>query len=84
MYIVYNVNSHSDNRQFETVRGAKIACTAMNKKSKNEYAVASIQEFDTKVVKMVEKTNIMSGEKFMERSDTPYYCSPSSETYWSM
>lgn len=84
MYIVYNVNSHSDNRRFETVRGAKIACTSMNKKSKDEYAVASIQEFDTKVVKMVEKTNLMSGEKFMERSDTPYYCSPSSETYWSM
>jgi len=32
----------------------------------------------------VEKTNMMTGEKFMERYDTPYYCSPSSETYWSM
>jgi len=32
---------------------------------------------------MVEKTNLMTGKKFMERSDTPYYCSPSSETYWS-
>lgn len=31
----------------------------------------------------VERTNIMSGEKFMERFDTPYFCSPSSETYWS-
>lgn len=32
----------------------------------------------------VEKTNMLNGEKFMERYDTPYYCSPSSETYWSM
>jgi len=32
----------------------------------------------------VEKTNAMTGEKFSERYDTPYYCSPSSETYWSM
>ena len=32
----------------------------------------------------VEKTNMMTGEKFLERYDTPYYCSPSSETYWSM
>lgn len=32
---------------------------------------------------MVEKTNLISGKPFMERYDTPYYCSPSSETYWS-
>jgi len=31
----------------------------------------------------VTRTNMMSGGKFMERYDTPYYCSPSSETYWS-
>ena len=24
------------------------------------------------------------GQEFKERYDTPYYCSPSSETYWSM
>lgn len=33
---------------------------------------------------MVEKRNAMNGEVFMERYDVPYYCSPSSETYWSM
>jgi hypothetical protein len=33
---------------------------------------------------MVERTNMMGGAKFMERYDTPYYCSPSSESYWSM
>ena len=32
----------------------------------------------------VTKTNMMSGKEFTERYDTPYYCSPSSETYWSM
>jgi hypothetical protein len=35
-------------------------------------------------VTMVEKTNMMGGAKFMERYDTPYYCSPASESYWSM
>ena len=30
----------------------------------------------------VEKTNMMSRKNFWERYDTPYYCSPSSETYW--
>lgn len=33
--------------------------------------------------KMVTRINLMSGKEFQERADTPYYCSPSSETYWS-
>jgi len=35
-------------------------------------------------VTMVERVNMMGGGRFMERYDTPYYCSPSSESYWSM
>jgi hypothetical protein len=30
------------------------------------------------------KTNMMSGKEYQERYDTPYFCSPSSESYWSM
>jgi len=33
---------------------------------------------------MVTSRNMMNGKEFKERYDTPYYCSPSSETYWSM
>jgi hypothetical protein len=40
--------------------------------------------YDRDVVKMVERVNLMSGQKYMEPSNTPHYCSPSSETYWSM
>jgi hypothetical protein len=40
------------------------------------------------IVKMFEtyvtKTNLMGGQEFTERYDTPIYCSPSSESYWSM
>jgi hypothetical protein len=32
----------------------------------------------------VTRTNMMGGKEFQERYDTPYYCSPSSESYWSM
>jgi hypothetical protein len=32
----------------------------------------------------VTRRNLISGQEFQERYDTPYYCSPSSETYWSM
>lgn len=32
----------------------------------------------------VTRRNMMNGQEFQERYDTPYYCSPRSETYWSM
>jgi hypothetical protein len=32
----------------------------------------------------VTKKNLMGGGEFTERYDTPYYCSPASESYWSM
>ena len=32
----------------------------------------------------VERTNLMGGKTYTERFDTPRYCSPSSEAYWSM
>lgn len=32
----------------------------------------------------VTRKNYMSGKEYQERYDTPYYCSPSSESYWSM
>lgn len=31
----------------------------------------------------VTKKNLMSGAEYQERYDTPYFCSPSSESYWS-
>lgn len=40
------------------------------------------------IVKIVEtyvlRKNLMGGAEFRERYDTPYFCSPSSESYWSM
>lgn len=38
------------------------------------------QVFETFVI----KKNMMNGQEYAERYDTPYFCSPSSETYWSM
>ena len=32
---------------------------------------------------LLTKKNYMTGETFQERYDTPYFCSPSSETFWS-
>jgi hypothetical protein len=32
----------------------------------------------------IEKKNLMTGKVFFEKYDTPYFCSPSSESYYSM
>ena len=40
----------------------------------------SVEVFETYVTR---KDNV-SGRVFRERYDTPYFCSPSSETFWSM
>ena len=31
----------------------------------------------------VTKKNLMGGREFTERYDTPHFCSPASESYWS-
>ena len=40
----------------------------------------SVEVFET----WITKKNMMSGKEFKEKYDTPYYCSPASESYWSM
>lgn len=32
----------------------------------------------------VTRKNLVTGREFQERYDTPYFCSPSSESYWTM
>ena len=33
---------------------------------------------------MVERTNLMTGKKYMEKKNTPVFMSPACESYWSM
>jgi hypothetical protein len=39
-----------------------------------------VEVFETYVT----RKNLMGRKEFKERYDTPYYCSPASESYWSM
>ena len=48
------------------------------------YAIAEVNHVHTFIEKSVVKRNAMNGNQFVEKVNTPYYCSPSSETYWSM
>ena len=103
-YAIMNVGTERLHRKagnlyevvYETERGAKGACTRLNReytgcemkvengKDVVQWVVVNYAEYCARPVKMVEKTNLMSGKKYMEAEDTPNCCSPSSETYWSM
>jgi len=39
-----------------------------------------VEVFET----FITSKNLMGGKEFQERYDRPYFCSPSSESYWSM
>jgi hypothetical protein len=52
--------------------------------TKAEFAIAEAVEFREKIEKKVVRKNLMSGEEFEEALNTPNYCSPASEAYWSM
>tara|TARA_B110000240_G_scaffold157271_1_gene174916 strand:+ start:130 stop:456 length:327 start_codon:yes stop_codon:yes gene_type:complete len=91
----YNGVARPDHRQYyKTMPAAKAGLTRI-KKAENllptdpnyaefRYAIAEADMFHSKIEKQVKKKNMMNGKEFMESANTPYYCSPSSETYWSM
>ena len=50
------------------------------------YTVDELDVVNTQTYKprRVTRKNLMSGQEFQEDVNTPYFCSPASETYWSM
>jgi hypothetical protein len=72
---------------YETESAAKAGCTRQFKKTGVVYEPMvdeAYQILKSMTTKMVEKTNLMSGLKYMEAEDTPNFMSPSCEAYWSM
>jgi len=70
---------------YETERGARQVCTKLNKTTDAEHIVLPSDQYRVQFpVKMVQRHNMMSGLPYMEAEDTPSYCSPASEAYWSM
>ena len=49
-----------------------------------KWAAADSAFFHDFIERRVTKRNLMTGEDYVERVNTPLACSPASETYWSM
>jgi len=58
------------------------ACAAVH--DCGEYGWCTAEHYRTRVVRTVERVNMMSGKRYLEPSNTPGFMSPSSEAYWSM
>lgn len=71
------------NKVYESEKGAKTACTKLNKKQNtNDWRV--IAESEIPAPKMVTRRNMMSGLEYEEAENTPAFLSPACESYWSM
>ncbi len=71
-------------RAYKTHGAARATRTRLCRKA--GYNAGDLNIVDTRHYKprMVERVNIMTGKKFKEDVNTPHFCSPSSETFWSM
>jgi len=71
-------------RSYKTFGAARATRTRLCNKA--GWSAGELSIVDTKTYKpnMVERTNLMSGKKYMEDVNTPNFCSPASESYWSM
>lgn len=48
------------------------------------YSIAEVKEYHANIEKTVERVNLMTGKTYRESINTPNYCSPASESYYSM
>jgi len=89
-FVVYGITSTVCDSEYASLRHALARAAKLNAAEAEygehgiRFGVCSIQEYRDNVVHMVERTNLRTGTKYVEPSNTPGYCSPSSEAYWSM
>jgi len=71
-------------RSYKTFASAQATRTRLCRKAGWSAGDLSIVHTQYYTPRMVTRKNLMSGAEFQEDVNTPYFCSPSSETYWSM
>ena len=71
-------------RAYKTYGAARATRTRLCGKAGWKASDLQIINAKTYQPRMVERTNLMTGQKYMEDVNTPNCCSPSSETFWSM
>ena len=90
-YVIFHKETtilFGDNKTFKTIGAAKSAITRAVTNGdiidREKYGIAGTVDFRNNIEKQMERTNLMSGEKYTEAVNTPAFMSPSCESYWSM
>lgn len=71
-------------RAYKTFGAARATRTRLCRKA--GWGVDQLSIVDTRHYKpkMVTRTNLMTGQEYQEDVNTPRFCSPASESFWSM
>ena len=72
---------------FDSLAAAKSHMTRLVKSGKYTFDQLSVTDYDyfhDYVEQIVVRNHLLNGQPLFERINLPFYCSPSSETYWSM
>ena len=77
-YIARKDTGRWASKGYHTERSAKAVMTRKDM-DKNIFEIV-----DGSLDPMVERVNLMTGKKYQERLNTPVFCSPASESYYSM
>jgi len=71
-------------RAYKTFGAARATRTRLCRKA--GWSVSELNIIDTRFYQshIVTRTNLMTGQEYQEDVNTPRFCSPSSESFWSM
>ena len=71
-------------RAYKTFGAAQATRTRVCRKA--DWSIEDLDIVSTELYtpRRVERTNLMTGQKFQEDVNTPLCCSPASETFWSI
>ena len=71
-------------RAYKTFGAARATRTRLCNKAGYNAGDLSIVDTRHYKPKMVTRTNLMTGQEYQEDVNTPRFCSPASESFWSM
>lgn len=84
-FVVYHRKSTQMMKVFALESAAKRSKTCMNRNAgSDEYAYTFEDIYYKDVVVTKKVKNLMTGQELEIPSNTPHFCDPSSEAYWSM
>jgi hypothetical protein len=83
-FVVYNIATSRIEDTYNNETVAKRQRTRLNNQAGEvKFAYATSAEYYASIEQFVERKNLMTGLPFKESVNTPWACSPASETYWS-